>query len=136
MSITPDFESDIVTYLTTTLGLTNVTKTALAPTPKIQTAVVEYYGMGTKTHTTTATPSAMTKLDEGWLQIQVRDVKNADAKTRIYAIVDALDGLQNVTIGGRVYTYFTQISRPRLLAHEEDGTVVWIFEVQAQARRP
>ena len=131
----PQVEVDIASYLTTTVGLSNVSISLLAPTPLNQYAVVEYAGpMGVKTHGT-SNPNANV-LDESHIQIMARHTSVATARTNIYTVYDSLDGLKDVTINSKVYTWITALSRPRLLTREESGAVLFIAEFFVQSRRP
>lgn len=131
----PQVEVDIASYLTGTVGLSNVSISLLAPTPLNQYAIVEYAGpMGIKVHGA-SNPNANV-LDESHIQIMARHTSAASARTNIYAVYDSLDGLKDVTLNSKVYTYITAISRPRLLTREESGAIIFIAEFWIQSRRP
>ena len=128
-------EKDIRDYLTNTTGLSNVTTGMLAPSPKIQYAVVEYPGpSSTKTHGGSSSQATIA-LDNAMIQIAARHTATETARTNILAVVDALDGLSNVTVNSVVYTYIEMVARPRLHERAEDGTVTFIAEFRVQARR-
>jgi hypothetical protein len=129
--VAPFIAKDVRDYLVNTAGFTDVAIGMLGETPVNQIAVIEYTGMGSvKIHGT-----GLTALEQVRLQIQVRNRNKQDAGETIHAIKDALDGLSNVTIGGTVYTYFSEVSPPRILAVEQSGAAVYIFEVTCQCRR-
>lgn len=127
----PKIALDIRNYLVNTILIDDVSVGFLSPTPVNQYAVVEYPGPANiKVHGT-----GLAGLDEANIQIQCRHTNAQTALTRIMEIVDALDGLQETTINGTVYTYFTEISRPRILTRQDDGAVIFIWECRVQARR-
>lgn len=129
----PKMAVDIADYLITTVGLSNVYSDGFTPTPVNQYTVQEYSGPPpVRVHGGTFPNIA---LDEGMLQIAVRNSTKQTARTNIHAIVDALDGLKDVTINGVVYTYIQSASRPRFLKTNEDGSVEFIWEIKVQARR-
>lgn len=127
----PKIAVDITDYLTSTTGLTNVFVGPLTSSPINQYAVMEYSGpANVKTH-----GGGAPVLEEANLQIQVRHASAQTALTNIHTVVDALDGLSDVTINGTAYTYMTEISRPRILDRQEDGSIIYIWEVRVQSRR-
>lgn len=128
----PKIEVDIRDYLTNTTGLSNVYVGVLPPTPINAYAVCEYAGpIGVKVHG--AQPGMA--LDEALIQIMCRHTSQQTGRDNIYLIVDALDGLQDTTISGTLYTYITQASRPRILDREESGATTFIWECRVQSRR-
>jgi hypothetical protein len=128
----PKVAVDIRTYLTNTTGLSNVSIGFLAPLPINQYAVIEYSGpAGVKTH---GTGSGMV-LDEAHIQVLARHTSAQTALTNIMAVVDALDGLGEVTINSVVYTYITIHTRPRIIDRQEDGSCTYLVEFKTQSRR-
>lgn len=130
----PKVAKDIRDYLTNITGLSSVSVGQLAPTPVNQYAVIEYSGPpGVKTHGG-ANPSGNV-LDEATIQVIARHTTGQTALSNIMSVVDALDGLRDVTINSVVYTYISIISRPRILERDEAGSILYIAEFFAQARR-
>lgn len=124
----PKISKDIRDYLVNTVGLSGVGINQMSDTDSY--AVIEYPGpTNIKTHGPTIA------LDIARLQIQARHVTGQTALTNIMAIVDALDGLKDVTINGVVYNYITEISRPRVGEREEKGRVTYFWECEVHARR-
>ena len=131
----PKVAVDIRNYLVDTVGLSSVNIDGLTPTPINQYAVVEFAGPpNIKTHGSAGANKHIV-LDEANIQIMARHTSAQTARTNIMAVVDALDGLEDVTINSTVYTFLTGISRPRKLTTQEDGSVIFIWEVRCQARR-
>lgn len=127
----PKIAKDIRDYLVATVGLSNVSIGMLASTPVNQYAVIEYSGPANiKTH---GVGTAV--LDEGLIQILARHASANTALTNIQAVVDALDGLRDVTINGVVYQYMTEISRPRIMERDESGAIIYCYEMRIHARR-
>ena len=127
----PKVAEDIRDYLVNTTGLSSVSIGGLNPTPINQYAVVEYAGTpNVKTH-----GGGIAVLDEAVLQIIARHTTMQTAMTNIHTVVDALDGLKNTTINSVFYTYIREISRPRILTKQEEGSVIFIWECAVQARR-
>lgn len=126
----PDIEKDIRDYLANTVGLSPVSISALTPLPINQYAVVEYYGTSIAVH-----GDGLPKLDQARLQIQCRNASRQQGKILIHAVATALDGLADVTINTRVYTYMREVARPRILDTQEDGSTIFYWEVEVQVRR-
>lgn len=131
----PNIAHDIATYLTATVGLSNVYDEMLPPTPINAYAVVTYAGKNFKTHGGGNAGGAGVAFDIAYLQIQSRHTSNQTAKENILAIVDALDGLGDVTVNGHVINYIEETSCPRLFAKQSDGSSIFIWEMRAQALR-
>ena len=130
----PKHAVNIRYYLTNTTGLTPVSIAILSPTPINQYAVIEYNGMlDVKTHGAgnPKTPA----LDEGNLQVQARHTNAQTALTNIHSVINALDGLQDVTINSVVYTWLELIGKPRIFERAEDGSITMICEFRVQSRR-
>ncbi len=126
----PNFAKDIRDYLSNVALITPTTYGQMAPSPVVQYAVIEYPGMpNVKTH------GAAVVLDNGRLQIQARAATNASALANILGVVNALDGLKDVTINGVVYLWVTEVSRPRLTEMDESGLVTYSWECELQSRR-
>ena len=130
----PNIPDDLYTYLTSTLGLSDVVLYRLNPTPINQYAIVEYPGPG-NTHIHGGESLGDVAFDESVLQIQSRHTSPETARDNLKTVYDSLDGLMDTTINSRVYTYITAISRVRLLDVQEDGSAIFIFEIRVQARR-
>ena len=127
----PKIAKDIRDYLTTTTGLSNVSVGSLNPTPINQYAVIEYPGPDNiKTH-----GGGSPVLDEGNIQILARHTTDQTALTNIHTVIDALDGLKDVTINSVVYLYVTEISRPRIVDRSENGSMTYAWECRVSARR-
>lgn len=127
----PKIGKDIRDYLTTTTGLDDVSIGMLMPSPIEQYAVIVYVGFGSiKVHGVGAAA-----LEQVRVQIQVRHRNHQTCLTRVHAVKDALDSLSNITINGTVYTYFSEVSPPRILATEESGAVIYIWELSVQCKR-
>ena len=131
----PNISKDIADYLTATVGLSNVFYEALPPTPINAYAVVTYAGKNYKTHGGGNAGGAGVAFDIAYLQIQARHSSNQTAKENIIAVVNALDGLGDVTINGVVYHYIEESSCPRLFAKQSDGSTIFIWECYVQALR-
>ena len=128
----PKFADDISFYLINTVGLATATVGFLASNPINQYAVIEYQGpLNIKVHGT----QPGVALDEGNFQVLARHAAAATALTNIMTVVDALDGLRDVTIQGTVYTYISMKGRPRILERLEDGSCLYIAEFFCQSRR-
>ena len=126
----PKIPRDIRSYLVNTTGLSDVSINTLSPSPINQYAVIEYPGQtNIKTH------GSVPKIDMANIQIMARHTSAETAQTNIYAVVDALDGLSDFVVNGVTYLYVTEISRPRVLTHEESGAVVFVWEAAVYARR-
>ena len=132
----PNIPDDIRSYLVNTVGLSNVTLYALAPTPINQYAIVEYPGpQSIRVHGGGTTVGDDVAFDEATIQIQSRHTSIQTARNNLQAIYDAFDGLMNTTINSKVYTYIYPISRVRLLDFQEEGSAIFIFELRVQVRR-
>ncbi len=131
----PDAAKDITTYLNT-LGYTDpVTVESLSPTPINQYAVIAYAGKNIKTHGGTGAGGSGPVLDETYLQIQSRNTSRQAAKANLLVIVNALDGLSDITINGVNYTYIQEVSVARHFAKQVDGSSIFIWECLVQSRR-
>ena len=129
----PKMAVDIADYLLTTVALTNVYIDGFVPTPVGQYSVQEYSGPPpVRVHGSTSPNIA---LDEGMIQIAVRNATKQTARNNMHTVVDALDGLKDTTINSTVYTYIQSASRPRFHRTNEDGSVEFIWEIKLQARR-
>lgn len=127
----PKIAEDLRDYLVNTTGLSNVTVGFLNPTPINQYAVIEYAGpANVKTH-----GGGTAVLDESTVQFLARHAKAETARDNIHTVIDALDGLKDVTVNSTVYLYIQEISRPRILVREESGAVTYAWEALVQARR-
>lgn len=127
----PNIAGDIADYLLNTTGLSDVYVGTLPDTPIAAYAVVEYGGpANVKTH------GSIPRLDNATVQIQARATKTATALTNILAVAAALDGLMDTTINSTVYLLISEISRPRILIHEDErGATMAVWECSIQARR-
>jgi hypothetical protein len=125
---------DIRSYLVNTTGLTDVTINQMSPTPINQYAVIEYAGLpAVKVHGT-GNPK-VPALDETNVQILARHTSAQTARTNMRTVVDALDGLSDVTINSVVYTYIEVIGKPRIHERAEDGSITFLAEFRVQSRR-
>src|SRR3990167_9868387 len=116
----PKHAVNIRDYLVNTTGLTDVTIGFLIASPVNQYAVAEFPGPpNIQTHG--SIPGVV--LDEANIQVMVRHATAQTELTRVMAVVDALDGLQDVTINSVVYTYMSMRMRPRILERYIDGSV-------------
>ena len=130
----PKIAVDIRDYLVNTSLISPVTVDMLAPTPVLQYAVMEYSGPpNVKTHGG-ASPGGVA-LDEAVLQIMARAASKQAARDNIHSVVDALDGLRDVTINSTSYSFIRGISRPRFLIAEEGGANIFVWEIMVTARR-
>lgn len=137
----PSISKDIRDYLSgAPLSLTNVFTETLPPTDKDASlknayAIVTYAGKNFKVHGGGVAGGAGVAFDIAYLQIQSRHTANATAKSNLIAIVNALDGLGDVTINGTVYLYVEEMSTVRPFAKEESGASIFIWECKCTARR-
>ncbi len=131
----PDAAKDIAAYLNTLGYIDPVTVEILSPTPINQYAVISYAGKNVKTHGGTGTGGSGIALDETYLQIQSRNMSRQSAKANLLVIVNALDGLSDITINSNKYTYIQEISVARPFAKQVDGSSVFIWECLVQSSR-
>ena len=130
----PKMAVDIADYLLgAPLSLTSVFIDGFTQSPVAQYSVQEYSGPPpVRVHGGTSPNIA---LDEGMIQIAVRNATKQTARTNMMAVVDQLDGLKDTTINSTVYTYMQSVSRPRFHRTNEDGSVEFIWELRIQSRR-
>lgn len=127
----PEIVKDVRDYLVNTTGLTNVRVNESRPEPKDEYSIHEFEGPpNIKIHGT-----GLQAFDRASLQIQARATSHKTARTMIYNVINALDGLQDVTINGTLYQYFEEMKRPRVLEQDEDDTTMYAWEVRVVARR-
>ncbi len=131
----PDAAKDIAAYLNTLGYADPVTVEILSPTPINQYAVIAYAGKNIKTHGGTGAGGSGVVLDETYIQIQSRNANRQAAKANLLVIVNALDGLSDITVNGINYTYIQEISVARPFAKQVDGSSVFIWECLCQSRR-
>ena len=132
----PLHAANIREYLTTTTGLSNVYINQFNPTVSNlnQYAVIEYPGLANvKTHGTGSPKNPV--LDEASIQVLARHSSAQSARTAIRNVVDALDGLNDVTINSVVYTWIEMISAPRIHERDEQGNITFLAEFRVQSRR-
>lgn len=138
----PNIPDDIRSYMINTLGVSlpvdvnDVNPIQVSDKTSVNRyAVIEYLGLSaTRTHGG-STPGSDIALDNTMVQIVSRHRSAQTARDNLKTIVDALDGLQDVTIGSVQYTYFQRTSPIRKHEKAEDGSVTFITEFRVQARR-
>ena len=130
----PKMAVDVADYLLgAPLNLTDVYIDGFTASPVAQYSVQEYSGPPpVRIHGNTSPNIA---LDDGMLQIAVRNATKQTARTNMMAVVDQLDGLAGTTINSTYYTYIQSVSRPRFHRTNEDGSVEFIWEIRLQSRK-
>lgn len=136
----PKIPDDIRTYLINTAGITlpidvlQISPIDLTNKASINRyAIIEYPGpLNTRVHGVFGSDISF---DNTTVQIVSRHRSTETARDNLKTVVDALDGLQDITIGSVTYTYLIRISPIRLLEKSEDGSATFITEFQVQARR-
>lgn len=130
----PKHSVNIRDYLVNTTGLSDVSINQMNPTPVNQYAVIEYPGLANVRAHGTGNPK-VPSLDEGNIQVQARHTTAQTALTNIHTVINALDGLEDVTVNSVVYLWIEMIGQPRILERDESGAVTYICEFRLQSRR-
>lgn len=127
----PNMAADLREHMETTIGLSSVYIGALPSSPINAYAVIEYGGpANVKTH------GSVPALDNGFFQIQARHKKTGTALANIIAVAEDMDGRMDTTINSTVYLLISELTRPRILVHEdESGNSIAVWECSVQARR-
>src|SRR5689334_23157061 len=130
----PTVPDNIRTYIIATLSLTEPVDINQMNASSINRyAIVEYQGFrNVHVH---GDSLANVAFDETNIQIQCRNTKAQTARNNLKAVVDVLDGAQDITIASKRYTYIERISPVRLHEKQEDGSVVYIAEFRVQVAR-